>query len=62
VWPPLYKARPHSCMRANQELMFRRDAFKYRGGCLQATIGLSMGFPMKELEKGLKELKVFAAL
>jgi hypothetical protein len=27
----------------------------------QPTIGLSMGFPMKELEKGLKELRGFAA-
>ena len=34
---------------------------KYRGGCLQPTIGLSMGSPMEELEKGLKELKGFAA-
>jgi hypothetical protein len=30
---------------------------KYRGGCLQPTIGLSTGSPMKELERGLKELK-----
>ena len=27
---------------------------KYRGGCLQPTIGLSMESPMEELEKGLK--------
>jgi hypothetical protein len=33
---------------------------KYRGGSLQPTIGLSIGFPMKELEKGLKEFKRFA--
>jgi hypothetical protein len=34
---------------------------KYRGGCSQATIGLSMGSKMEELEKGLKELRGFAA-
>ena len=34
---------------------------KYKGRCLQSTIGLSMVSPMEELEKGLKELKVFAA-
>jgi hypothetical protein len=28
---------------------------------LEATIGLSTGFPMKELEKGPNELKEFAA-
>jgi hypothetical protein len=33
---------------------------KYRGGCLQLTIGLSMGSPVEKLEKGLKELKGFA--
>jgi hypothetical protein len=27
-----------------------------------ATIGLNMGSPMEELEKGLKELKWFATL
>jgi hypothetical protein len=32
----------------------------YRGGCSQSTIRLSMGFPMEELERGLKELKGFA--
>jgi hypothetical protein len=34
---------------------------KYRDGCLQPAIGLSMGSPMEELEKELKELKGFAA-
>jgi hypothetical protein len=34
---------------------------KYRGGCSEPTIGLSTGFPMKELEKELKELNGFAA-
>ena len=33
---------------------------KYRGGCSQPTIWLSMGTPIKELEKGLKDLKGFA--
>ena len=33
---------------------------KYRGRCLQPTIGLSIGSPMEELEKGLEELKRFA--
>ena len=30
---------------------------KYRGGCSQSTIGLSIGSPMEELEKGSKEPK-----
>jgi hypothetical protein len=33
---------------------------KYRCGPSQPTIGLSMGTPMEELGKGLKELKAFA--
>jgi hypothetical protein len=34
---------------------------KYRGGCSQLSIGQSTGSPMKELEKGPKEPKGFAA-
>jgi hypothetical protein len=34
---------------------------KYRDGCSQASIGLSIGSPMEELENGPKELKGFAA-
>jgi hypothetical protein len=34
---------------------------KYRGGCSQTSTGQSTGFPIKELEKGPKELKGFAA-
>jgi hypothetical protein len=34
---------------------------KYRCGCSQPIIGLSMGIPVEELEKGLKELKGFVA-
>ena len=33
---------------------------KDRDGCSKPTIGLSTGFPIEELEKGLKELKGFA--
>jgi hypothetical protein len=33
---------------------------KYRGGCT-IVIGLSIGSPVEELEKGLKELKEVAA-
>jgi hypothetical protein len=33
---------------------------KYRGGCLQPTIGLSTRSPMEELEKVPKEPKGFA--
>jgi hypothetical protein len=33
---------------------------KYIGSCSQPTIGLSTGSPMEKLEKGLKEVKVFA--
>jgi hypothetical protein len=36
------------------------EPYKYRGGCSQPTIGLSVGCPTEELEKGLKELKGFA--
>ena len=35
---------------------------KYRGRCLQSTIGLSTGSSTEELEKGLKELDLFAIL
>ena len=35
---------------------------KYRSGCSQSSIGWSTQSPMKELEKGLKELKGFASL
>jgi hypothetical protein len=34
---------------------------KYRGGCFQIIIRLTTGSPKEELEKGLKELKVFVA-
>ena len=33
---------------------------KFRGGCLQAIIDLSVLSSMEEIEKGLKELKAFA--
>jgi hypothetical protein len=36
------------------------EPYEYRGRCLQPTIGLSVGSPIEELEKGLKELKGFA--
>jgi hypothetical protein len=36
------------------------ELYKYRGGYSQPTIGLSVGSPIEELEKGLKELKGFA--
>jgi hypothetical protein len=35
---------------------------KYRGGCSQSTIGLSVGSLMEDLEKELKELRGFAVL
>ena len=34
---------------------------KYRNGCSQPSIGLSIGSPMKELEKVPKELKGLVA-
>jgi hypothetical protein len=37
-----------------------RGSARYRGGCSQPAIGLSMGTPMEELGEGLKELKGFA--
>ena len=47
-------------MAVSQESLPELD--KYRGRCLQSTIGLSAGFQMEELEKRLKELRGFAAL
>jgi hypothetical protein len=35
---------------------------KYRSGCSQSSIGWNTGSPMKELEKGPKELKGSTAL
>jgi hypothetical protein len=34
---------------------------KYRSGCSQPSMGLSTGSPMKDLEKGSKELRGFTA-
>jgi hypothetical protein len=51
------------CFMKLQELIhfnIKYEPNKYRGGCSQPTIGLNMGSPMEELEKGLKELKGFA--
>ena len=36
------------------------EPFKYRGRYSQPTIRLSIGSPLMEFEKGLKELKGFA--
>jgi hypothetical protein len=36
------------------------ELYKYRGGCLQPTTGLSMGSLIEELENRLKEFKGFA--
>jgi hypothetical protein len=36
------------------------EPYKYRGGCLQPTIGLITGSPTEVLEKGPKEMKGFA--
>jgi hypothetical protein len=33
---------------------------KYKGGCLQAIIGMSTGSQMKELKKVTEDLKEFA--
>jgi hypothetical protein len=33
------------------------EPYTYRGGCLKLVIGLSVGSPVEELEKGLEELK-----
>jgi hypothetical protein len=35
---------------------------KHRNGCSKPSIGLNLGSPMKELDKGPKKLKGFAAL
>ena len=37
------------------------EPYKYRGGCAQPIIGVNAGSPMVVLEKGLKELRGFAA-
>ena len=47
-------------MTTSRETLPETD--KYRGGCSESTIRQSMGSPMEELEKGLKELRKFAAL
>jgi hypothetical protein len=36
------------------------ESNKYWGKCWQSTIELSIGYPMEQLKKGLKELKAFA--
>jgi hypothetical protein len=55
---------PTSDCLQEPDLAVSREALpvpdKYRSGCSQPTIGLSTGFPMEEVEKGLKELKGFA--
>jgi hypothetical protein len=64
-----WKDFPCSCIRIYsiikimlyQKLSTVLIEYKYRGVCSQLPIGLSTGFPMKELEKGPKELKGFAA-
>jgi hypothetical protein len=33
------------------------EPYKYRGRCSQPTIRMSVGSPIEELEKGLKELR-----
>jgi len=38
------------------ERLCQSHLYSYRWECMQLTIGLSMGTPMEELEKGLKEL------
>jgi hypothetical protein len=35
------------------------EPYKYTDGCLQPTIGLVVGSPIEEIEKGLEELKGF---
>jgi hypothetical protein len=52
---------PSHIQTPNQMLLLMLDPDKYRCGCWQPTIGFSMGTPMEELGKGLKELKGFAA-
>jgi hypothetical protein len=42
------------------ERLYQLFTDKYRNGCSQPSIELSTGFPIKELEKGPKELKGFA--
>ena len=61
-WCPLWKSpipSPSPCSPTHPPLLPVSD--KYIGGCLQPTLGLSTGSPVKELEKGPKELKRFAA-
>jgi hypothetical protein len=40
-------------------LRVKPDAYKYIGGCSQPTIVLVMGSPIEEIEKQLKESKLF---
>jgi hypothetical protein len=59
LWMPTSACRQESDIAVSWEVLQEPD--KNRGGCSQPTIGLSTGSPMEELEKGLKELKSFAA-
>jgi hypothetical protein len=46
---------------ADRSLKWMPEPYKYRGGSLQPTIGLSLGSSIEELKKELKELMGFAA-
>ena len=47
-----------ACIAVSQKALPEPD--KYRGGCLQPTIVLSIEYLKDELEKELKELRGFA--
>jgi hypothetical protein len=59
VWMPTFACRQEPGIVISWEVL--PVTHKYRGGCSQPSIGLSTGSRMKELEKGPKELKRFAA-
>ena len=49
------------CCVACKSSLRKKMLDKYKGGCSQPTTGLSTGSTVKELEKGPKKLKGFAA-
>ena len=63
-WHPsqIQSPKPDTTVDANKCLLTEAltGPDKYRSTCSQVTIGLSTGFLIKALEKGLKELKGFA--
>jgi hypothetical protein len=57
----LHKGEPYSSYFPIQKTVYRKDSKCLQCKCSQLSIGWSTGSPVKEIEKGPKELKGFAA-